>query len=104
MVQYPDSIVVTVKVGATQDDDGNRVGGEPTDYTFDCRLEPNGTGRKIPGADGILIDFEFTCYLPITTTVIPVDAKIVATSLNNGEIIGTVKRASNGQLNSRIWL
>lgn len=104
MEQYPDSILVTVRVGATQDSNGNWIGGTPTDYTFDCRLEPNGTGRKIPGADGALIDFAFICYLPKTTTIIPVDALYVATSLNNGTIEGSVKRASNGQLNSRLWL
>jgi len=103
MVEYPDSIVITVKAAATQVN-GDWVSGSDTDYTFDCRIEPNGEGNKIAGADGALIDFDFMCYMPQTTTIITSGSAFVVTSLNNGTITGDVKRASNGQLNSRLWL
>ena len=104
MVEYPDSIALVVKTAATRDSDGDWVEGTSTDYTFDCRIEPNGEGQKIAGADGVIMDFDFMCYLAQTTTIIPVGSSFVVTSLNNGEKTGDVKRASNGQLNSRLWI
>ncbi len=102
--QYPDSVVVTVNVDATKNASGVWIKGSSTDYTFDCRAEPNGKGRRIAGKDGVLMDFSFLCYMPKTTTEIPFGSNFVLTTLNNGEKTGTVKRASNGQLNSRLWL
>ena len=102
--QYIDSITISVNTAATQNGDGNWVEGSSTDYTFDCRIEPNGQGDKIRGEDGVLMDFDFMCYLPKTTTLITAGSEFTVTSLNNGEITGNIKRASNGQLNSRLWL
>jgi len=105
MEQYPDSIVVTVETAATQDKDaGLWTEGSSTVHILACRAEVNGNGRKIPGKDGGLMDFSFICYLPLMTTVIPPDSEYVLTGLINGTISGKVKRANNGQLNSRIWL
>jgi hypothetical protein len=104
MEQYPDSIVVTVRVAATQDSNGNWVDGSSTNHTFAGRAEPNGTGRKVANDDGILMDFAFIYYMPQMTTVIPTGSTYVLTTLNNGVFAGNVKRPSNGQLNSRLWL
>jgi len=104
MEQYPDSIVINVNSDATQDSNGNWVAVTGGTYTLDCRIEPNGAGRKIAGNDGILMDFAFNCYLPKMATIIPTGSAFIVTSLNNGTVNGNVKRASNGQLNSRLWL
>jgi hypothetical protein len=104
MDQYPDSIVVTVTTAATQGAGGVWTAGTSTSYTLKCRAEVNGAARKVPGKDGIMIDYLFNCYLPQMTTVIPVDSEYVLTTFASGTISGKVKRSSNGQLNSRLWL
>ena len=105
LTQYPDSIVLTVITPASQDTTtGIWTAGSTSTLTYACRLEPNGTGRQMMGDDGVLRDYAYTCYLPQMTTVVPTGSTYVATTLNNGTISGTVKRPSNGQLNSRLWL
>jgi hypothetical protein len=104
MNQYPDSIVVTTSASGSQNASGVWVAGATTDYTFSCRAEVNGTGKKIVGADGTMIDYAFQVFMPVTTVVIPDGSDFVLTALTNGTISGKVKRASNGQLNSRLWL
>jgi hypothetical protein len=104
MQQYPDSITVTTSASGSQNASGVWTAGATTDYTFSCRAEVNGTGRKIVGADGMTIDYSFAVFMPVTTVVIPDGSDFVLTALSNGTISGKVKRASNGQLNSRLWL
>ena len=104
MKQYPDSITITTSASGSQNASGVWVAGTTIDYTFDCRAEVNGTGKKIAGADGSMIDYSFQIFMPITTVVIPDGSDFVLTALTNGTISGKVKRASNGQLNSRLWL
>ena len=104
MTQYPDSIVVTTSASGSQNASGIWTAGATTDYTFPCRAEVNRAGRKIVGADGVLMDYTFEVYMPITTVVIPDGSDFVLTAFSNGVISGKVKRASNGQLNSRLWL
>lgn len=105
MVQYPDSIVITVLGTPTQNaTTGEWTKGTNTVYTLDCRVEANVEARKITGHDGIMIDYIFDCYLPLMVTVIPVGSTFVLNSLSNGSILGSVKRSLNGQLNSRLWL
>ena len=104
MVQYPDSIAITISASASQNASGIWTAGATVGYTFNCRAEMNGTGRQVAGDDGKLIDYAFEVYMPRTTTIIPRDSDFVLSTLVNGVITGKVKRASNGQLNSRIWL
>jgi hypothetical protein len=104
MNQYPDSIVITTAASGSQNASGIWVSGIMTNYTFSCRAEVNGAARKIVGADGALMDYSFNVFMPITTVVIPDGSSFVLTALTNGVIRGKVKRASNGQLNSRLWL
>ena len=104
MEQYPDSIAITVYASASQNASGIWTEGATAGYTFDCRAEVNGTGRQIAGDDGTLMDYAFQVYMPATTVIIPRDSDYILNSLLNGIIGGKVKRASNGQLNSRIWL
>lgn len=104
MTQYPDSIALTVTASASQNASGIWTAGGSSGYTFDCRAEVNGTGRQIAGDDGALMDYSFQVFLPVMTVVIPAGSDFVLTALSNGTISGKVKRASNGQLNSRLWL
>jgi hypothetical protein len=104
MVQYPDTIVITVNVPATQGSDGNWITGSSTTYTFSCRAETNSSGRKITGDDGVLVDYNYICYLQQMSTVIPRESSYTLTKLNGGIFSGTIKNQSNGQLNSRLWL
>ena len=104
MNQYPDSIQITTAATASQNASGIWTAGASGSYTWDCRAEVNGTGRKIAGDDGVLIDYSFQVFLPIKTVVIPPGSAFVLTALSNGTISGKVKRAKNGQLNSRLWL
>jgi hypothetical protein len=104
MNQYPDSITITTSASASQNASGIWTAGASGSYTFSCRAEVNGTGRQIAGDDGAMIDYSFLVFLPVTTVVIPAGSGFVLSALSNGTISGTVKRASNGQLNSRLWL
>ena len=100
IVQYPHTISIVWKDKSTQDVNLNWVEGADHSFESVCRAEPNGKGSKIPGSDGVLIEFSFLIFLPKHSTVIPIDAEY----LLNGAISGKVKRAENGQLNSRLWL
>jgi hypothetical protein len=104
MVRYPDTIAITVAASGSQNASGIWVAGASGYYSLDCRAEVNGSGKKIASDDGSLIDYAFDVYLPAMTTVIPAGASFSLAALNNGTIRGKVKRASNGQLNSRLWL
>jgi hypothetical protein len=104
VVQYPDSIALTVTASGSQNASGIWTVGASSGYTFLCRAEVNGEGRKITGADGGLIDYSFQVFMPVSTVVIPIGSDFVLTALTNGVISGKVKGASNGQLNSRLWL
>jgi hypothetical protein len=105
MQQYPDTIVITITTPPVQDEStGVFTPGSTSTQSYSCRAEVNGTGRQIAGKDGSLIDYAFICYLPKMTTVIPDSVDYVLTTLANGTLTGKVKRASNGQLNSRLWL
>ena len=104
ITQYPDTIVITVPTQATQDSNGNWIPGADTIYTFSCRVETNSSGRQVMGDDGVLYDYNFICYLPQMSTVIPRETNYVLTKLNGGIFSGKIKNQSNGQLNSRLWL
>jgi hypothetical protein len=104
MEQYPDSIVITVSASASQNASGIWSAGATAGYILDCRAEVNSSGRRIVGDDGVLMDYSFQVYMPAMTTIIPSDSDYILSSLLNGVITGKVKRASNGQLNSRLWL
>lgn len=135
MEQYPDSIVVRIAEPATQDPDtGIWTAGTSIAYSCKCRAEVNGSGRQIAGNDGILMDYAFTCYLPVINAIIPpasqyiilsgneiiiggrsitadsafvdVEDDLISVDVTSATVIaeGKVKRFSKGQLNSRIWV
>jgi hypothetical protein len=102
VTQYPDIIVLTIKPDPVQTNGvySAATGVSSNVLTFNCRAEVNGLARKIPGKDGALIDYSYDCYLPKMVEVIPVGTGYVLNSI----IEGKIKRHSNGQLNSRLWL
>lgn len=134
MTQYPDTIVITTKDTATQDEDGNWVGGNRYDYTFKCRAEANVAAKRIIGADGVYIDYRLLCYAPteglvevlmttedgdvltteagdpivigdlVTSLQNSTDSEYVLTSANGSIYSGMVKMSFKGQLNTRLWL
>jgi hypothetical protein len=102
MTQYPDTIVISWASAPVQDSEtGEFIPGVLESHTFKCRAEVNTRSSKINGNDGNLIDYVFDVYMPKTDVVIP---DFTATYLLNGTLTGTVKRGSNGQFNSRLWL
>jgi hypothetical protein len=103
--QYPDTIEVTIKTAPVQDPTtGDWTLGSSTDYTFKCRAEVNVGNGIIVGRDGAVIYYSYMVYMPRTSVVIPFDADFVLTRSDSTTYTGKVKGASNGQLNSRIWL
>lgn len=104
MTQYPDTITISVTSPASQGSNGNWTAGISTQYEYQCRLEPNKSGRQVIGDDGVLRDFSYNCFMPRISFKIPTGSEYSVVSLNNCTISGTVKNSYNGQLNSRIWL
>jgi len=104
--QYPHTIVITVRPDVIQDPVSgsfSRVTGSDVVYTLECRAETNSRNGKIVGRDGASVDYSFTVYMPQMDTVIPWESDCVLT-IGTQSINGKVKGASNGQMNSRIWL
>lgn len=106
MTQYPDNIVITVHPDPVQDEstgEYSAVTGSDAVYTLSCRAEMNSYGNKVRGMDGAEYVYSHVVYLPQMDTVIPPDAEYVLTK-GAMTFSGRVINASNGQLNSRIWL
>lgn len=106
VIQYPDNIVITVHPDPVQNQDNGEyapVTGGDTVLTFDCRAELNSYGNKVRGQDGAEYVYSHVVYMPQTNTTVPPDADYV---LTKGALTfsGKVINASNGQLNSRIWV
>jgi hypothetical protein len=102
--QYPHTIIITTVTEPVQDEEtGLFEEGTPTVYLFKCRAERNGGAGRIIGADGTEIIYSHSIYLPRMTTVIPVDSGYVLT-MGEETMRGKVKGASNGQMNSRLWV
>lgn len=105
MTQYPDTITISWKDEPTQGASGDYTEGGYTtgasgNNIYSCRAEINSKAQKIMGSDGQLIDFTQMVYMPLISVNIPVNADY----LLNGLVSGKVKRSSNGQLNTRLWL
>lgn len=102
--QYPHTAIIKVPGGTTQDENGDWVQTEEeTLWSGDCRAEPNGEGKVLKGKDGEEVNFQWTVYIPLMSIAIPRNSEIELTI----DGVGTkelIKRHSNGQLNSRIWV
>lgn len=106
VTQYPHALIITWNPTPVLDENGEWASSGEISGNFEsiCRAEPNNDSRrKLTGVDGSTIDFAFTVFMPKSSIVIPYGAD-VALTIDGSTITGTVKRAFNGQLNSRIWL
>lgn len=102
--QYPDHIEVKITGKPYQDENGNWVPGETVLFESECRAEPNSGNVIIRSESGEDIRFDFKVYMPLTSTVIPTGASVKIIKHDGREIKSTIKRPSNGQLNSRLWV
>ena len=104
IVQYPDSITVSIASAGTKGADGNYSNPSITTYTYSCRAETNTTGKKMIGIDGTMKDYAIICYMPRISLKVPTDSSYSLTKSDGSIFSGAVKNASNGQLNTRLWL
>ena len=104
IAQYPHTIEITEQGSLTYDGDGNPIA-DATTVAFRgiCRAEPNGTGQVLKGEDGSVLEYGWNVYLPKMNVNVTANAEAVIV-IDGRSIKGTVKRHSNGQLNSRLWV
>lgn len=102
--QYPDHIVVKIQGQPYQDENKNWKQPEPTVFESDCRAEPNKANAIIKTGDGAEKYYDYNIFMPKTTTELPVGSDVVLTKFDGLVVKSMVKRAHNGQLNSRIWV
>ena len=134
VIQYPDTIVISINEPGSTDSYGNWVAGNKVEYTFNCRAETNSSGRRIIGVDGVFVDYTIICYAPIygfadvlmttdsgdtltteagepivigeliSSLQYAMESSYVLTNRFGMTLSGYVKHSSIGQLNTRIWL
>ena len=78
--------------------------GGPSSFSSICRAEPSGKGDTIRGVDGTEIYFAFVVYMPLTETVLKTEADVTLTLAAGDVYTGKLKRQSNGQFNTRLWV
>jgi hypothetical protein len=100
--QYPDSIIITVTTPVQNEETGSFEPGTSVTYTWKCRAEMNGAGRKIAMPDGSLYEYAFSIYLPKKQVIIPFESAYQLTK-GGAEFTGKIKGMTNGQFNSIIW-
>ena len=106
VIQYPDRIRIAVKASPEQDPTTGvftASTGMDVVNTYGCRAEKNSAGKQVMGKDGAFMQYSFDVYLPKGNYSIPVGALYVLTA-GGRSYEGEVLDASNGQLNSRLWL
>lgn len=102
--QYPHTAIIKTPGGTTQDENGDWVQTDAVElYNGECRAEPNGEGKVLKGKDGEEITFQWTVYIPLMSVAISRNSEIelIIDGIKTKEL---VKRHSNGQLNSRVWV
>lgn len=105
----PHTLFATIPVIAAepyQDQTGDWViGATSQDIQTPCRLEVNSAAVKVPGKDGIKVDYSFMIYLNQDAPAIPYDNHILVKN-DKGEQIGEgdIKRFSRGSMDCRIWI
>lgn len=105
--QYPHRItIVSNPEFAQNEESGNFQQVPDTESTFEseCRAEPAGSNPVIKGADGEDVVISWLVYMPKTEMEFSYGDKVLVTMQNGSQYEGTVKRQSNGQFNSRLWV
>jgi hypothetical protein len=105
MKQYPHSISITPQPALKQDAEGNvYTSTDGTAVVMDCRVEPSHNNGTISGVDGKQVAYTFVVYMPMTVLEFTPGDKVTVTLENGSQYNGRVKRQSNGQLNTRLWV
>lgn len=105
VTQYPDTVTVAHSATWSQETDGDfKAGTAATSFTSSCRFEPAGPNPVIRGEDGAEVYYSWVVYMPQTTTVFAYGDPVTVTLLNATTYTGKLKRQSNGQLNTRLWV
>ena len=103
--QYPDTVVITKLPEFTQDANGNfQPAGEGVTFTSECRAEPAGSNPVIKGNDGNDIVYSWIVYFPKSSEVFSFGENVEITRADGSIFESSLKRQSNGQLNSRLWV
>jgi hypothetical protein len=88
-----------------QDEEGNvYTSTDGTAVVMDCRVEPSQNSGTISGVDGQQVAYTFVIYMPLTVLEFTPGDTVTVTLANGSQYNGRVKRQSNGQLNTRLWV
>lgn len=105
--QYNHTLKYTTVTPATQDSNGDFVGGTTDTIVKPCRYEPTNGSAFIMGADGQQVVYSGTVYMPLGNSI-AFGSDIEVWGFEDNVLVlkvkGTVKRFDRGQLNQRIWL
>ena len=107
--QYPHYLFVLQSEEASQDEDGNWIGGsEPTPvFHSKCREEVNASGRRLEVAGGSYHVFKSVIQMPKNKGRIAEGSQIVITDDDAGDNVrleGSVLKFDKAQLHSRLWV
>lgn len=100
--QYPHSISVILATIPVQDEAGNPVIPEGSEFTSKCRAEKLKSNPTTQGVDGAQLAYQFDVFLPKMAVVIPFGSKAVITVGEGLFYEGVVKSHVINQLNSRM--
>jgi len=104
VTQYPHSITITVTPALFADESGNLEGGKEVNHLFSCRAEPASGNGIIRTQNGEEVVYTWVVYLPSPGTEFSPGDAVEITLSNGSKYTGTIKRQSDGQLNSRLWV
>lgn len=103
--RFPHIATVTHGNGFNTEANGDITVGVDLTNSFPCRLESSSTDGNVRSVDGTKVDFNWVVYCGKDTTVLPVGANIIILDSKGEQLCAdTIKKFSQGQLNSRIWL
>lgn len=103
--QYPDTILITSDPAFTQDSKGYfESSGAGGTFTSGCRAEPAGSNPVIKGEDGNDLVYSWIVYLPKTSEAFAFGAGVTLTLADGSIHKSSLKRSSNGQFNTRLWV
>lgn len=105
VVQYPHTILITRHPDYAQDGSGDfQPTGSATTFTGDGRAEPAGSNAVVTGPDGDKEAYSWIVYMPRTEEEFSYGDTVTITFENGSVKTGTLKRQSNGQFNTRLWV
>lgn len=88
VTQYPHTIIVKWKTEPTTKDNGFvQQGVLVGPFAYQCRAEANSYGKKINGADGSLIEYTYSIYLPKSIELIPFNAEFTLSGESFGRFV-----------------